>query len=195
MCEAVTAFIAAYGGYIAAAAAVVGAGVTTYSSVQTSRSQRMMAEYQEDVAKTNAALASRQADNIGIQADQKRQALLRRMQQQRGTARAQYAAQGVVLGSGTVLDYEADVAEAYDLDLRTLNYDVENQQWQVKMQGAGYMNQANVLSMQADAYQKQGVMSGIGGLLSGVGSAMGAYGSFNSAKGNPQLQVTPTGSN
>ena len=195
MCEVVTAFMAAYGGYIAAVAAVAGASVTAYSSVQSSRSQRMMADYEEDVAKTNSALASRQAANLDIQADQKRLSLLRRMQQQRGTARAQYAAQGVVLGSGTVLDYEADVAEAYDLDLRNLDYDVKNQQWQVKMQGAGFANQANILSMQADAYQRQGVMSGMGGLLSGVGSAMGAYGSFNSAKGNPQLQATPTGSN
>jgi len=195
MCEVVTAFIAAYGGYIAAAAAVAGASVTAYSSVQSSRSQRMMADYEEDVAKTNSALASRQAANLDIQADQKRLSLLRRMQQQRGAARSQYAAQGVVLGSGTVLDYEADVAEAYDLDLRNLDYDVKNQQWQVKMQGAGFANQANILSMQADAYQRQGVMSGMGGLLSGVGSAMGAYGSFNSAKGNPQLQATPTGSN
>lgn len=194
MCEVVTAFMVAYGGYIAAAAAVAGASVTAYSSVQSSRSQRMMAEYEEDVAKTNSALASRQAVNIDIQADQKRLSLLRRMQQQRGTARAQYAAQGVVLGSGTVLDYEADVAEAYDLDLRNLDYDVKNQQWQIKMQGAGFANQANILSMQADAYQQQGVMSGMGGLLSGVGSAMGAYGSFNSAKGNPQLQAKPMGS-
>jgi len=160
-------------GLMAAGVAImaIGAGVSAYSSIQSSRSQRMMADYEEDVAKTNAALASRQAANIDIQADQKRQALLRRMQQQRGTARSQYAAQGVVLGSGTVLDYEADVAEAYDLDLRNLNYDVKNQQWQVSMQGAGFMNQANVLSMQADAYQQQGISSAIGGLMQTTGSA------------------------
>ena len=156
---------------VSAAIMAIGAGISAYSSIQSSRSQRMMADYEEDVAKTNAALAGRQAANIGIQADQKRQALLRRMQQQRGTARSQYAAQGVVLGSGTVLDYEADVAEAYDLDLRNLSYDVKNQQWQVKMQGVGFMNQANVLSMQADAYQQQGISSAIGGLMQTAGSA------------------------
>lgn len=171
MCEPMT---------LAVAAIAISTAVTTYSTIQTSRSQRMMADYEADVAETNAALASRQAVNLDMQADQKRQELLRRMQQQRGTARAQYAAQGVVLGSGTVLDYEADVAEAYDLDLRNLNYDVKNQQWQVKMQGAGYANQANILSMQADAYQRQGTLDAVGGLFKGVGSAA----SMSSSGGN-----------
>lgn len=168
---------------ISAAAMAAAAGVSAYSSVQSSRSNRMMAEYEEDVAKTNSALASRQAANIDIQADQKRQALLRGMRQQLGAARSQYAAQGVVLGTGTVLDYEADVAEAYDLDLRNLDYDIKNQQWQVKMQGVGFENEATILSMQADAYKRQGVISGVGGLLGVAGESAKGYAKYQSAKG------------
>lgn len=140
--------------------------VSTVASVQQSKTQKKVAEYQEEVARNNAEMANRHADNIERQADQRRMALRRNMLQQRGTARAEYASQGVVLGSGVVLDYEADIANAYDLDLRNLNYDVASQAWQVRVEGTGQMNQSKLYAVEAKAYKQKMIYDALGSQLS-----------------------------
>ena len=140
--------------------------VSTVASVQQSKTQKKMAEYQEEVSRNNAEMANRHADNIERQADQRRLALRRNMLQQQGTARAEYASQGVVLGSGVVLDYEADIANAYDLDLRNLNYDVASQAWQTRVEGTGQMNQSKLHAVEAKAYKQKMIYGALGSQLS-----------------------------
>jgi hypothetical protein len=135
--------------------AAASATVNAVASAQQSRTQKKMAEFQEDVARNNAEMANRHANNIERQADQRRMALRRNMLQQQGTARAEYASQGVVLGSGVVLDYEADIANAYDLDLRNLNYDVASKAWQTRVEGTGQMNQSKLYAVEAKAHNRQ----------------------------------------
>ena len=142
--------------YIASMIVMAAVGtVSTVASVQQSKTQKKVAEFQEDVARNNAEMANRHADNIERQADQRRMALRRNMLQQQGTARAEYASQGVVLGSGVVLDYEADIANAYDLDLRNLNYDVASKAWQTRVEGTGQMNQSKLYAVEAKAHNRQ----------------------------------------
>lgn len=153
--------------FITAAAGTVSA----VASAQQSKTQKKVAEFQEDVARNNAEMANRHANNIERQADQRRMALRRNMLQQQGNARAEYASQGVVLGSGVVLDYEADIANAYDLDLRNLNYDVASQAWQTRVEGTGQMNQSKLHAVEAKAYKQQRIYGLLGSLLS-TGSDM-----------------------
>jgi hypothetical protein len=152
-----------------AAAAIAGGVVGTVSAVQQAENNKNQAEYQAEVAEANALLARRQAERIDLAADQRRAALLMDFQGNRGAARAGFAANGVVLGAGTVLDYEADLAQTYDLDLKNLNYDVENQKWQAKAEGASLEAQSGLYKMQAKAYGQQKITSGIGGAISTVG--------------------------
>jgi hypothetical protein len=146
--------------------AAASATVNAVASAQQSRTQKKMAEFQEDVARNNAEMANRHANNIERQADQRRMALRRNMLQQQGTARAEYASQGVVLGSGVVLDYEADIANAYDLDLRNLNYDVASQAWQTRVEGTGQMNQSKLYAVEAKAYKQKMIYGALGSQLS-----------------------------
>ena len=173
--------------YVASMIVVAVAGtVSTVASVQQSKTQKKMAEYQEEVSRNNAEMANRHADNIERQADQRRLALRRNMLQQQGAARAEYASQGVVLGSGVVLDYEADIANAYDLDLRNLNYDVASQAWQTRVEGTGQMNQSKLRAVEAKAYKQQMIYSLLGSQLS-TGSAMASqtssYAQYRSSMG------------
>lgn len=156
---------------VAAGAAVAGGVVSTVQGVQQAENQKQQAEYQAEVAEANARLAERQAERIDLQADQRRSALLLDSQQKTGAARAGFAANGVVLGAGTVLDYEADVAQTYDLDLANLNYDVENQKWQAKVQGANNRAQAAAYRSAASAYKQQKTSTAIGGVIGTIGDA------------------------
>ena len=153
----------------AVAATVAGGVIGTVSAVQQAENNKNQAEYQAEVAEANALLARRQAERIDLSADQRRAALLMDFQGNRGAARAGFAANGVVLGAGTGLDYEADLAQTYDLDLKNLNYDVENQKWQAKVEGASLEAQSGLYKMQSKAYGQQKITSGIGGVISTVG--------------------------
>ena len=158
--------------YVASIIVMAAAGTASaVASAQQSKTQKKMAEYQEEVSRNNAEMANRHADNIERQADQRRMALRRNMLQQQGAARAEYASQGVVLGSGVVLDYEADIANAYDLDLRNLNYDVASKAWQTRVEGTGQMNQSKLYAVEAKAYKQQMMYTLLGSQLS-TGSAM-----------------------
>lgn len=159
---------------IAITAAVAGGTVATISGIQQAKQQEAMAKYQEAVAEANARLARREGERIDLQADQQRAELQRDRLAKIGSARTGYAANGVVLGSGTVLDYEADVAQTYDLDQANLNYDVANQKWQKQVQALNYQSQANASRATAKAYGQQAIYTGIGGAISTVGDAISA---------------------
>lgn len=153
---------------------LAGGIVSTIMGVQAAQQQEAMAKYQADVAEANARLARREGERIDLQADQQRADLQRDRLAKIGSARAGYAANGVVLGSGTVLDYEADVAQTYDLDLANLNYDVANQKWQKQVQALNYQAQANASRAEASALKAQRPLLITGGVFSSLGSAMQA---------------------
>lgn len=140
-------------GGAAAIAGTAAAGVVgTVSAAQQADQQAALAKSQAQIEEQNALMANRRAQRIDMEANQRRVALLRESQQTLGTARAGYAASGVVLGSGVTLDYEADVADVFDLDMRNLDYDVKSQQWQQRVQATNHSNQALMYRTQAQNY-------------------------------------------
>lgn len=168
-------------GVAAIGATIAGGVLGTVSSVQQAEAQKRQAEFLAQQAEENARLSNRRAENIELQANQKRAALLMESQQKRGTARAGFAANGVVLGSGVTADYEADVANAYDLDLKNYNYDVASQAWQAKVQGVNEANSAALYRAQAGMYGQQKTTSLLGGLIGTIGNT--AATTFNVATG------------
>lgn len=151
-------------GALAVGSAAAGGVVSTVMSVQQTEQQAEMAKQQAEMEERNAKLAAIRAEKIDMEANQKRASLLRESQQTLGSARTGYAANGVVLGSGTTLDYEADVADVFDLDMRNLEYDVKSQQWQQRVAATNSANQAALYRAQAKGYES----SKTGTLLSGA---------------------------
>ena len=160
-------------GVLSVAGAVAGGVVGIVQGAQSAEAQKQQAEYMADVAEQNAKMAYRRAENLELQGNQKRAALLREMQQKKGTGRANYAAGGVVLGGGTTAEYEGDIANAYDLDLRNLNYDIASEAWQSKVQGVSESNQAALYRAQAGAASQQKTMSILGGTIKTIGDTAG----------------------
>lgn len=162
---------------LAVAGSVASGAVGTVAGVQQAEAQKAQAEYMAEVEAENSRIAAKHAEAIKLQGNQEKLATYNKMMQTKGTGRAQYAAGNVVLGSGTPNDYEADIADAYDLDMRNLDYDIASRSWQSKVQAVSSANQAANYRAQAEAYGRQktgSLLSGsIGTLFKGADSVSG----------------------
>jgi len=165
----------------AVAAEVIGIGasvgggiVSTIGGIQQQKAMAAQAEYQADIEEKNAQMASQSAEANELQANQKRLALFNQMQQMQGHVRTDFAGRGVMLGSGTPTDYEADLADAYDMDKKNLNYDTATRTWQYRVQAAGHQQQADLYRAQAKGARSLIPGTVAGGLLSTAGNAMQA---------------------
>lgn len=135
-------FIAAYGAYIAVAATVAAAAVSTYAAVQQSQAA---ADAAEDQGRVTAELARRQAEAIDVESEQRAReseliaqrkldeakiiadtaAFDERQQRRRialalGGRRAATAASGVAIDVGTPLIQEIDLVQQGELEALTI---------------------------------------------------------------------------
>lgn len=169
---------------IGVGASLVGGITSTVAGIQQAEQQAAVADFQAAVAEENAKIASQSAEANDLQANQKRLALLRQMQQMQGNIRTDFAGRGVVLGAGTPNDYEADLADAYDMDRRNLEYDVATKTWQYRVQASNSKQQAELYKAQAKAYRAGIPGIAAGGLLSTAGQlGTSMLGSFSLMKG------------
>ena len=160
---------------VAETAAIAGGILGTVGAAQQAASQQAAAEYQAGVERENARLAARQAENEGLQGNQELAQLRQKMVATSAAGKTGYASQGVVLGSGTTSDYEADIADAYDLDRRNLEYDIATRKYQLKVEAANRQTQANIYDAQASQYGKTGTMSLLTGSFGTISKTLDAF--------------------
>lgn len=193
-------------GGISATNALASGIVNTVSGVQSANANAAYAEqmgaasqYQAELEAANARRENLLAANVEKQGDQERLQLRLNMLDQLGKGRAAYGAAGVVLGSGSPADFEADVADAYDLDRRNLDYDIANRAYQHRMGAYNSTIQSGLLRQQserygdqADNFRTQAATSLVGGIFntvsdtvkSGVtGALAGSYSPLTKAGG------------
>lgn len=193
-------------GGISATNALASGIIGTVSGVQSANANAAYAEqmgaasqYQAELEAANARRENLLAANVEKQGDQERLQLRLNMLDQLGKGRAAYGAAGVVLGSGSPADFEADVADAYDLDRRNLDYDIANRAYQHRMGAYNSTIQSGLLRQQseqygdqADNFRTQAATSLVGGIFdtvsdtvkSGVtGALAGSYSPLTKAGG------------
>jgi len=165
---------------VGVAATLAGGIASTIGGIQQQQAVAAQAEFQAKVEDENAKIAAQSAEANKLQANQKRLALLNQMKQMQGHVNADFAGRGVVLGSGSPNDFQADLADSYDMDRRNLEYDVASRSWQYKVQEAGHRQQADLYRAQAKG--ARALIPGVaaGGMLSTLGNlAQGAMSSFS----------------
>lgn len=154
--------------------AAAGGVVSIVAGVQQANQAADAAKYQADLAEQNQRLALRQAEQTDLQGNQERNQLRLQMLDAKGEARNAYAASGVVLGSGSSADYEADIADAYDLDSRNLEYDIASRKWKHQVEAANYASQAALYNAQAAGYKSSKTTSLLGGIFNTTSSVLGS---------------------
>ena len=160
MCEVVTTFLAAYGGYIAAAAAAVGA----YTNAQSQKAQN---EYMEDVERNNAAIAKNQRADAIMRGGEEANRVQREAERMRGTQVVRLASNGLDISSGTPLAILEDSMFFGQQDAATVRNNAAREAWGYDVQGQNAMASAGMYSNAAKA-QKPGQAAGLS-LLSSAG--------------------------
>ena len=172
---------------LAIAGALAGGVTSTIGSIQQAEQQKAEANFYAEQAEENARLSRREAEAIEVMGNQEKLQLRQKMLAQKSSGRAGYAAGGVVLGSGTTLDYEADIADAYDSDARNLEYDIESRKWQKQVAAANAADQGAMYRAKANYAEKSKTTSLISGVFNTIGdtvkTGISAYSSIGKIRG------------
>ena len=148
----------------------VSAVVSAVGAVRTAQAQQNTLNYQAEVARQNALGAAQQGNAAA--------ALQGRQNEQRlGAMRAAYGASGVTSDSGSAVDVLTSSASNMTLDNLTTQYNY-------KLKGLGYQDQAQLDQSGASNAMAAGYMNGTSDLLRG-GSSAAYMGSSPAPQGTP----------
>jgi hypothetical protein len=151
---------------IAAATAVVGAGVSAYGMYQQGQSQKEMAKYNQKIA-TNNAIASKQQANYDANRIRDRN---RRIRSNQATS---FLKSGVTL-EGSAQDVLYDSSLEGEMDALSAVY-------KGKVSSRNSLAQGTIFGMEGDAAVNNANIGMISTGVGAVGSAMGNYGAMRNA--------------
>jgi len=176
MCEATTLVMVG----MAASAAM-----TAVSSIQQGQAAKAAGDYKNAVARNNATLAQRRADDARqrgeIAEDEKRKETALMIANQR----AVLAANGIVVDTGSALDITTDTAEVGEVDALTLRANFEREALGFEAQGMNFINEGQMAAFEGAQAQQAARMSAIGSVIGGA-AQIGGY-----AKTNGLFSATP----
>lgn len=157
--------------------AIIGLGLTAVGGYQQYQAQRANADYQEQVGERNAEVGRRQAAqerDIG-NIDEERH--LRKVRQMLGAQRAQQAANGLDINTGSALDLQAETAGFGAADASTIRSNALRRAWGLEV---GAVNDLNAGRAEAAASRNAatGTLITTGASLAGQFSNMGGSGAF-----------------
>ncbi|MDR1125292.1 MAG: hypothetical protein LBM64_04415 [Deltaproteobacteria bacterium] len=152
------------------------------------KSQKAAAEYNAQVAANEAATQQQLAQNEIAKGVADRERQQRQAARAMGEMRADMAAGGFEMDSGSNLSLLAESAAEHQYDSAVITSNAEQAAWQHEVSALNATNQGHLADWQyANAGSGRGAaLLGMGGtLLGGIGSAIGSYGQWS--------QVTPAG--
>jgi len=146
--------------YVAAIAAIAGAAVQAYGSIQQGKAKKAAMQFNTRVNQQNAEMARADAALEAKQQD--------RINRQRlGSIIAANAASGFSMDGGSVFDVLADAAAQGELQKQSILY-------QGEQRARGYLNTAKLDEMSGEAAVRSSYTGAASSLLSGAGNTYGA---------------------
>jgi len=155
---------AAIAGYIAAAAAVAGAGVSAYSAYESGQEQKKVAE-------ANARMAEYQAKQAKEAADLKATYYKKEADKRMASIRAGFAASGVATTEGTPLMVLMESASEVAKDELRIRRGGEQTAW-------GLLSEANIQRMGGKSAATRGAWGAGASLLGGAARVAKSYGQW-----------------
>jgi hypothetical protein len=151
------------------------AGVGAMGAMQQSQAVKDQNNYQAQVARNNAVIASQNAASINEQGEIAQQEHRRKVKTVKGAARAQQASKGFLVddtADSTNIQQVADIIEMGKLDELRIKHNVALEERRALIQGTNFQAQAGLYSMKASAQNP--FLSGASTLLAGAASTLGA---------------------
>jgi hypothetical protein len=148
--------------------AVAGLAMSAYGSMQESKAQKSQAEYQAGMARNNAIIANRNADEIEKQGKSNANINRRNVRDQIANQTVSLAAQGGDIGYGSNIDLLADQAQFGELDSLQIERNANAQAHNVRTGASNDTAQAGLFDLQASNINPG--MAGATTLMAGAGS-------------------------
>lgn len=162
------------------AATGVSAALGVAGAVQEGQAAKEQAKYQAAVAKNNSIIAEQKAvdaeERGGIAERQQRL----RTSQAISAARANAAARGVLVDSGSALGISQDIAEMGELDALTIRSNTAREAQAHRQMRTDFESQQALLKASGDTAQQRAGFEATGSLLSGATSVASKWYAFKS---------------
>lgn len=152
------------------AVAVIGAGVSVYSAIEQGNANADMARYQAQVAANNQSIAEQ---NARLTAASGEAAVNREQLKTRavvGALKAQEAAHGLDVNTGSAVDVRSSAAELGELNALTVRSNAAREAYGYETQSQNFADQSKLDVAQAGNAETSGYLKGASSLLSGVSS-------------------------
>lgn len=155
---------------VASAAASTAIGVT--SSIQQSKSQQAMYNYQAKVAKQNKEIAEQNAATERQQGIEEERLQRYKTIQKVGAQQAAMAANGIDVTQGTALDVIEDTSTMGELDALQTRYNYERRAQAYEAEAGNFQNQANMDIISAKNANYAGKLNSISNGLAGISTTL-----------------------
>lgn len=170
-------------GYIAAAGAaatVVGAGVSYMASQNAAAAASNQANYNAEIAANNQKTADQEAQATLQQATVQQQQKANQEEQQIGSQKAAFAANGVDVNSGSATSVLSDTAAAGTLDQLTIQNNAAQTAVGYKNQGINFGNQATLDNQASEQDLAAGNLAADRSVITGAGQVASQWYNFTS---------------
>ena len=163
MCSIATAFIAS-------------SLFSAYGTYQQGRAAAAAQNYQARVAENNAIAARQQKEAVTVKEGIEKDRLRRQYARERATGRVGYAASGVVVGSGSPLDWELALSDQEAEDRAMLSYQADLERHSLESQARGITAQAGMSRAAAFDSRRAGTIGAGTSLLSSFSTYRQTFG-------------------
>jgi len=155
--------------------------ITAAAGAYQADSQKKSGEYQNEVAQQNAELddfRAEQSSALGSIAEEKHRSKVRQMA---GTQRANLAANGIDLSSGTAEDMVAETYQMGETDALTIRFNALNEAWGYRVSGTNNRNDG-AFAKATGKNNATGTYLSTAASVAGQASAAYSNGTFKKAK-------------
>lgn len=156
--------------YVAAGAAVAGAGVAAYGAYEQGQAGKKAGDYQAAVARNNSIIANQNADAAGRAGYAQAEAASMRTAQAVGRSKAIAGASGVNVDAGSPLAVQGDVARLGMLDALTIKSNAGRAAYGYKVQGMSYDAQGTLDQMMGKNSERAGELGATSSIIGGASS-------------------------
>ena len=168
-------------------AAVISAAVGAYGAIQSSEASSAAAKYQSQVAEQNAQAAQQNASWAEQAGNQQAEQASLKMRAMAGAIKANQAASGVDVNSGSASDVQTSSDELGQLDVINIRANAARTAFGYENQAAAYKDQSQLDQFTASNDITAGYIGATSSIVGGVGQA-----AFYSSIGNAGTGTTPT---
>lgn len=172
---------------VGSVASLAGAGFGAFGAIQQGRATAAAAQYNAGLATANAAISKQNAAWTSQEGRAAAEAQSLKTRAEVGGIKANQAAGGIALDSGSAFDVRSSAAETGELNALNIRSNAARQAYGYQTESTNYEAQSGLDKSEAGNDLAAGAISGSSTLLGGVGNAASNYANFQLSSGKSMI--------